>query len=123
VLHRRGLRWAGMDPLRREGGQGHGADRGTGMSDGPGLMAVADWWLVLPVGLAAAATAAIVIRLIRPQLLKHALAKPNARSSLQIPTPQGAGIAVIAATLVIAGLALAYVDDTGFRVVRFAATL
>src|SRR3984885_10551386 len=112
-----------MDPLRREGGQGHGADRGAGMSDGPGLMAVADWWLMLPVALAAAAISAIVIRLIRPQLLKHALAKPNARSSHQIPTPQGAGIAVIAATLVIAGLALAYVADTGFPVVLFAATL
>ena len=93
------------------------------MSDGPGLMAVADWWLMLPVALAAAAISAIVIRLIRPQLLKHALAKPNARSSHQIPTPQGAGIAVIAATLVIAGLALAYVADTGFPVVLFAATL
>lgn len=40
---------------------------------------------------------------IRPLLLKHALAKPNARSSHRIPTPQGAGIAVIAATLVVAG--------------------
>lgn len=35
-------------------------------------------------------------------LLRHALAKPNARSSHRIPTPQGAGIAVIAATLVVA---------------------
>ena len=92
------------------------------MSDGPGLMAVADWWLMLPVALAAAVISAIVIRLIRPQLLKHALAKPNARSSHQIPTPQGAGIAVIAATLVIAGLALLYISDD-FPVVLFAATL
>ena len=95
------------------------------MSDGPGLMAIAEWWLILPVTLAAAVISAIVIRLIRPQLLKHALAKPNARSSHQIPTPQGAGIAVIAATLVIAGFALAYIADTGsnFPVVLFAATL
>jgi UDP-N-acetylmuramyl pentapeptide phosphotransferase/UDP-N-acetylglucosamine-1-phosphate transferase len=92
------------------------------MSDGPGLMAIAEWWLMLPVTLAAAVISAIVIRLIRPQLLKHALAKPNARSSHQIPTPQGAGIAVIAATLVIAGLALVYISDD-FPVVLFAATL
>ena len=30
-----------------------------------------------------------------------ALAKPNARSSHRVPTPQGAGIAVIAATLIV----------------------
>jgi hypothetical protein len=40
---------------------------------------------------------------IRPWLLRHALAKPNARSSHRIPTPQGAGIAVIGATVVVAG--------------------
>ena len=44
---------------------------------------------------------------IRPMLLKHALAKPNARSSHRIPTPQGAGIAVIAATLVVTAAIMA----------------
>ena len=34
--------------------------------------------------------------------MRIALAKPNARSSHRVPTPQGAGIAVIAATLVVA---------------------
>ena len=88
------------------------------MSDGPGLMAIA-------VALAAAVASAVVIRLIRPKLLKHALAKPNARSSHQLPTPQGAGIAVVAATLAVAGLALAYVTDAGsnFPVTLFVATL
>lgn len=38
----------------------------------------------------------------RPLLQRYALARPNARSSHRIPTPQGAGIAVIAATLVVA---------------------
>ncbi|WP_426616107.1 glycosyl transferase [Bradyrhizobium sp. McL0616] len=38
----------------------------------------------------------------RPWLQRYALARPNARSSHRIPTPQGAGIAVIAATLVVA---------------------
>ncbi|MEH6949979.1 glycosyl transferase [Nitrobacter sp. NHB1] len=35
-----------------------------------------------------------------PLMQRYALAKPNARSSHKLPTPQGAGIAVIAATLV-----------------------
>ncbi len=40
-------------------------------------------------------------------LLKHyALAQPNARSSHRVPTPQGGGIAVIAATLAVSGSAL-----------------
>jgi UDP-N-acetylmuramyl pentapeptide phosphotransferase/UDP-N-acetylglucosamine-1-phosphate transferase len=51
----------------------------------------------------AAMVSAALIWAIRPMLLRHALARPNARSSHRIPTPQGAGIAVIAATLVAAG--------------------
>src|ERR1700759_344211 len=53
--------------------------------------------------IAAAALSAAVTWAIRPLLLRHALAKPNARSSHRIPTPQGAGVAVIAATLLVAG--------------------
>jgi UDP-N-acetylmuramyl pentapeptide phosphotransferase/UDP-N-acetylglucosamine-1-phosphate transferase len=52
---------------------------------------------------AAAVLSALMTWAIRPVLLRHALATPNARSSHRIPTPQGAGIAVIAATLVVAG--------------------
>ena len=52
---------------------------------------------------AAATVSAALIWAIRPMLLRHALARPNARSSHRIPTPQGAGIAVIAATLVVSG--------------------
>jgi UDP-N-acetylmuramyl pentapeptide phosphotransferase/UDP-N-acetylglucosamine-1-phosphate transferase len=48
-------------------------------------------------------TAAVVsfglLLLLRPALRRHALAHPNARSSHKIPTPQGGGIAVIAATV------------------------
>ena len=55
---------------------------------------------------AAAMVSAALIWAIRPWLLRHALAKPNARSSHRIPTPQGAGIAVIAATLLVAGTRL-----------------
>src|SRR6476469_8924231 len=45
---------------------------------------------------------------IRPLLLQYALAKPNARSSHRVPTPQGAGIAVVAATLLVASLIAAF---------------
>ncbi len=54
--------------------------------------------------LAAAVLSAGMTWAIRPVLLRHALATPNARSSHRLPTPQGAGIAVIAATLVVAGV-------------------
>src|SRR5689334_11889654 len=43
--------------------------------------------------------------LLRPLLARHALANPNVRSSHAIPTPQGGGIAVVAATLIVAGAA------------------
>jgi len=57
--------------------------------------------------LAAAMSGALIV-LLYPLLKRYALAKPNARSSHRTPTPQGAGIAVIAATvaavLIAAGL-------------------
>ena len=40
-----------------------------------------------------------LIWLLQPLLKRYALAHPNARSSHRIPTPQGGGIAVIAATV------------------------
>ncbi|MFT4116954.1 MraY family glycosyltransferase [Bradyrhizobium sp.] len=51
---------------------------------------------------AAALVSALVTWISRPLLQRYALARPNARSSHRIPTPQGAGIAVIAATLLVA---------------------
>ena len=51
----------------------------------------------------AAASSFALIRLLHPLLVRYALARPNARSSHSVPTPQGGGIAVIAAALV-AGL-------------------
>jgi UDP-N-acetylmuramyl pentapeptide phosphotransferase/UDP-N-acetylglucosamine-1-phosphate transferase len=74
---------------------------------------------------AAAMISAAMTWAIRPWLLRHALAKPNARSSHRIPTPQGAGIAVIGATLVVAGAIVAYTDAVNSNVVVaiFAASL
>lgn len=57
---------------------------------------------------AAAALSAAGIRAIHPLLIRYALARPNARSSHKVPTPQGAGIAVIAVTLLVAGIAIAW---------------
>jgi UDP-N-acetylmuramyl pentapeptide phosphotransferase/UDP-N-acetylglucosamine-1-phosphate transferase len=49
----------------------------------------------------AAALSAGLIVLLRPLLRRYALARPNARSSHREPTPQGGGIAVIAATIAV----------------------
>ena len=59
---------------------------------------------VLPI---AAALTALFILSLRPLLQRYAMARPNARSSHREPTPQGAGIAVIGATIAaVAGAAL-----------------
>jgi UDP-N-acetylmuramyl pentapeptide phosphotransferase/UDP-N-acetylglucosamine-1-phosphate transferase len=88
-------------------------------------MTISELWLTLLAAVAAAMLSAGMTWAIRPLLLKHALAKPNARSSHHAPTPQGAGIAVIAATLVIAGAILAGPEElsSSFPVVVFGATL
>jgi UDP-N-acetylmuramyl pentapeptide phosphotransferase/UDP-N-acetylglucosamine-1-phosphate transferase len=70
---------------------------------------------ILAVGAAAMLSAGITWA-IRPLLLQHALAKPNARSSHRIPTPQGAGIAVIGATLVVAGTVVACVGTIDLKI-------
>jgi UDP-N-acetylmuramyl pentapeptide phosphotransferase/UDP-N-acetylglucosamine-1-phosphate transferase len=53
---------------------------------------------------AAALISGLVTWISRPLLQRYALARPNARSSHRVPTPQGAGIAVLAATLIVASL-------------------
>ena len=53
----------------------------------------------------AALICAGLILLLRPILQRYALARPNARSSHVIPTPQGGGIAVMAAIAIVAAIA------------------
>ena len=65
--------------------------------------------LLFFVALATAVLSAGIIWMIRPLLLQHALAKPNARSSHRTPTPQGAGIAVIGAMLLVVGILASWV--------------
>lgn len=80
---------------------------------------------VLAAPIAAAILSAGCIRAIHPLLIRYALARPNARSSHKVPTPQGAGIAVIAATLVVAGVSVIWLQlaTTAAFWVTFAATL
>jgi UDP-N-acetylmuramyl pentapeptide phosphotransferase/UDP-N-acetylglucosamine-1-phosphate transferase len=87
-------------------------------------MTISEFLLTLLAVVAAAVLSAGITGAIRPLLLKHALARPNARSSHRIPTPQGAGIAVIAATLVVAGAIIAGIDsNSNSPVAVFGATM
>jgi UDP-N-acetylmuramyl pentapeptide phosphotransferase/UDP-N-acetylglucosamine-1-phosphate transferase len=56
---------------------------------------------------AAAIASAVLIVFLRPWLERYALARPNARSAHKTPTPQGGGIAVVAATLGVTFAAIA----------------
>jgi UDP-N-acetylmuramyl pentapeptide phosphotransferase/UDP-N-acetylglucosamine-1-phosphate transferase len=55
---------------------------------------------------AAALLSAVLIIALGPWLARYAVAKPNARSSHKVPTPQGGGIAVVCATILVSGGAL-----------------
>src|SRR5215218_4089730 len=60
--------------------------------------------------LASGLLSALLIVLLKPLLRRYALARPNARSSHRVPTPQGGGIAVLAAAVAVA---LAAAASTG----------
>lgn len=80
------------------------------------------------VAMAAVPLAALIcgalIMAIMPLLARYALARPNARSSHKIPTPQGAGIAVIAATLTTAATAMVLISPSpDIPALLFGATL
>jgi UDP-N-acetylmuramyl pentapeptide phosphotransferase/UDP-N-acetylglucosamine-1-phosphate transferase len=68
--------------------------------------------LALTKSLTIAAIAAVIcaglIVALRPLLQRYALARPNARSSHVTPTPQGGGVAVIAATAIGAALTVLF---------------
>jgi UDP-N-acetylmuramyl pentapeptide phosphotransferase/UDP-N-acetylglucosamine-1-phosphate transferase len=66
---------------------------------------------------AAAVLSAVLIWAIRPILTRYALTPPNARSSHKVPTAQGAGIAVIFATLATAAAAAALMSPAALGVI------
>ena len=71
------------------------------------------WRALAVVLLAAIAISAGLILALRPMLVRYALARPNARSSHKQPTPQGGGIAVVAAVLASLWLGTALSDLAG----------
>jgi UDP-N-acetylmuramyl pentapeptide phosphotransferase/UDP-N-acetylglucosamine-1-phosphate transferase len=73
----------------------------------------------------AAVLSAVCINAIHPLLIRYAMARPNARSSHKVPTPQGAGIAVISVALLVAGCSIASlsVSATPALWVLFGATI
>jgi UDP-N-acetylmuramyl pentapeptide phosphotransferase/UDP-N-acetylglucosamine-1-phosphate transferase len=75
---------------------------------------------------AAVLTAGLIL-LLRPVLIRYALARPNARSSHREPTPQGGGVAVVAATISVSLIATQTVpvgpDALAQLVPVFAATI
>ena len=73
-------------------------------------MSISELLLSIFAVVAAAMLSALLTWAIRPLLLQYALARPNARSSHRVPTPQGAGIAVIGATLAVAVTIVAFAN-------------
>ena len=64
--------------------------------------------MILAVVPLAAALCALGIVLLKPLLVRYALARPNARSSHSVPTPQGGGIPLVGAALLVAAAALVW---------------
>lgn len=82
-------------------------------------------------GLIVAGTALLTLvlnRLLRPLLLRYAMARPNARSSHAVPTPQGGGIAVIGISLIMfsaltAGATMSGIDGPRLALLAGAAVI
>jgi UDP-N-acetylmuramyl pentapeptide phosphotransferase/UDP-N-acetylglucosamine-1-phosphate transferase len=74
---------------------------------------------------AAALLSAAIIWAIWPLLQRYVLTRPNARSSHRVPTPQGGGIAVTAATLLAGNAIMTYAGTAELEIPAavFAATL
>jgi len=70
-------------------------------------------WIAAGALASAAALSAILIVLLSPLLRRYAMARPNARSSHREPTPQGGGLAVIAATIVVTLAGATMFSDAG----------
>src|SRR6516165_8462619 len=63
-------------------------------------------WVLGPAALVGFVLSFALMLLLRPWLARYAMVRPNPRSSHHQPTPQGGGIAVVIATLVVAWGAL-----------------
>ena len=65
-------------------------------------------FVALAIVVAAAVLSALLIVGLGPWLARYAVAKPNARSSHKVPTPQGGGVAVVGATILVSGGAVLF---------------
>lgn len=70
------------------------------------------WPGLAVVTLALAMTAGLIV-VLRPFMVRYALARPNARSSHRTPTPQGGGIAIVLTVMAVSSLALQWFVDAG----------
>jgi len=77
-------------------------------------MPVRELVLALALVAGAAVATAVIIIVLKPLLRRYALARPSARSSHSVPTPQGGGIGVVATVLIVIVGACA-LDVPGFR--------
>jgi UDP-N-acetylmuramyl pentapeptide phosphotransferase/UDP-N-acetylglucosamine-1-phosphate transferase len=73
----------------------------------PPLADLRDAPMLATIGVVAALAAWSMIPPLMPLLRRYALARPNARSSHSVPTPQGGGVAVVAAVTLVVLLVLA----------------
>jgi UDP-N-acetylmuramyl pentapeptide phosphotransferase/UDP-N-acetylglucosamine-1-phosphate transferase len=80
------------------------------MPDQIGMQDSLTAFAALAILVAAGAFCALLIIELRPWLSRYAMARPNARSSHKELTPQGGGIAVIGAAIVVSGTALFFSD-------------
>lgn len=79
--------------------------------------------VITTLAIACVVCAALIV-LLRPLLQRYALARPNARSSHRVPTPQGGGSAVILATIFAAACSAVLYPAAGFGLFAvFAATI
>lgn len=69
-------------------------------------------FLTIMIPLAACAISAALILMLRPLLARYALSRPNARSSHSVPTPQGGGVAVIAAVVASVAISVSFFGAT-----------
>ena len=69
---------------------------------------------------AAAIMSAGLIVLLHPLLVRYALARPNARSSHKVPTPQGGGVAVVISVLLVTGVTFALLGVRALPLVEIA---
>jgi len=78
---------------------------------------------VLTILAAAAVLSGVLMIVLGPWLARYAVAEPNARSSHKLPTPQGGGIAVVGATILVSGGALFFSRTAGASMLRLVVIL